>query len=440
MSKKLEFAARAVEPGAKLAPLCREFGITPPTGRKWRKRYLELGPAGLDEESRRPKTSPLSLAEELVAAVLEARDAHPTWGPRKLHELIRRRFGEQAPSESTVARVLRRFGRIRRRRPRPPLSIVEQAPSIRAEKPNDVWTIDFKGWWKSHDGERCEPLTIRDAYSRFILAVKLTRTSVEDVLYVCEQLFRKHGLPAAIQCDNGVPFINVRSRAGLSRLSAWWISLGIHIVRSRPGCPQDNGGHERMHRDIAYEVETSPAQTVEAQQRILDKWRQQFNRVRPHDALDGKTPAEVYRNSERRFHGPIAFAYPAHFVVKNVLANGVLTLARDKYYLSASLGSHSVGLEQLDELRWKVWFHDVDCGELEILPDWIDSVVPRKPSTPPNRRERHDARRRAARDEKRGQFDCEASASEAAHCPTAEPMVVPPPDGKWSVKFSETES
>ena len=146
MSRKLEFAERAVEPGAKLAPLCREFGITPPTGRKWRKRYLELGAAGLEEESRRPKTSPLSLAEELVAAVLEARDAHPSWGPKKLRDLLRRRFAEQTPSTSTIARILRRFARIQRRRRRAPLSFVERAPSVTAGKPNDVWTVDFKGW------------------------------------------------------------------------------------------------------------------------------------------------------------------------------------------------------------------------------------------------------------------------------------------------------
>jgi len=372
---KLEFAERATRPGAKLAALCREFGITRPTGRKWRRRYLELGPAGLEEESRRPKTSPLALAEDLVAAVLEAREAHPSWGPKKLHQLLRRRFGDNTPSRSTVARLLNRFGRIERRRKRPPINVVERAPNASALNPNEIWSVDFKGWWKSHDGSRCEPLTVRDAFSRFVLSVTLTRTTVHDVIPIFEALFRKHGLPAAIQCDNGNPFVNVRARGGLSRLSAWWVSLGIRIIRSRPGCPQDNGGHERMHRDIAREIESSPAQTTALQQRVLDKWRQEFNHVRPHDGLDGKTPAEVYRSSERRFQGPRPAIYPPHFVVHRVFRNGTMRLNGDSYFISNSLSGHEVGLEPLDTMRWKVWFHHLDCGELEALPKWIDDVV-----------------------------------------------------------------
>jgi transposase InsO family protein len=394
MSRKIDFVERARAPGAKLAPLCREFGISRQTGHKWLRRFEERGFEGLDEESRRPKTSPLAFTEELVVAVLEARDAHPNWGPKKIHLLLRRRFGEQAPSRSTVARMLRRFGRIRERRTRRPLSFVDKAPTVRAEQPNDVWTVDFKGWWRSHDGSKCEPLTVRDAFSRFVLAVTLARTSYKAVRPILEALFRKHGLPAAIQCDNGTPFVCARSRAGLSRLSAWWVSLGIRIIRSRPACPQDNGGHERMHRDIAGDVERAPAQNLAAQQRILDRWRQEFNQVRPHEALEGKTPAELYRPSERRHRDAVPATYPPHFVIKHVFNNGGLSINGDQYFVSLSLAGHDVGLEQLDELRWRIWFHDIDCGELEILPEWIDHFVPREPGCPPNRPKRHDARRR----------------------------------------------
>ena len=397
MSKKLEFAERAVMPGAKLAPLCREFGVTRPTGRKWRQRYLELGAAGLEEESRRPKTSPLSLAEEVVAAVLESRDAHPSWGPKKLHEVLRRRFGDQTPSRSTVARLLRRFGRVQKRRSRPTPSLVERAPNVSAQKPNEVWTVDFKGWWKSHDGARCEPLTVRDAYSRFVLTVTLMRPRVGEVTAVFEALFRKHGLPTAIQCDNGAPFIQVQARGGLSRLSAWWVSLGIRLVRSRPGCPQDNGGHERMHRDMAREVEATPAPNAQTQQRLLDKWRQEFNHVRPHEALEGKTPAAVYQPSERRYRGPIAFGYPSHFTVTKVFGDGHMIFARERYFVSASLAGHQIAIEELTEFRCKVWFHHIDCGELEVLPRWVDDFVPPLPSSPSKRSERHDAPRRAGR-------------------------------------------
>jgi transposase InsO family protein len=375
MSKKMEFVERAEVPGAKLAPLCREFGISRETGYKWLKRFRERGYEGLEEESRRPKTSPLAFAEELVVAVLETRDAHPSWGSKKIHAHLRRRFGDKTPSCSTVARLLRRFNRVRKRRARRPLSVVEHAPHVRAEKPNDVWTVDFKGWWKSQDGDRCEPLTIRDACSRFVFTVALKRPTVEEVKRVFEELFRKYGLPAAIQCDNGTPFINVRARAGLTRLSAWWVSLGIRVIRSRPGCPQDNGAHERMHGDIAAEVESAPAQTTAAQQRILDKWCREFNHVRPHEALGGKTPAEMYHRSERRFSRPLVPTYPPQFVIKRVHKHGSIKMAGDNHFLGASLAGQDIGLEPLDDLRWRVWFHHLDCGELEVVPAWIDDVV-----------------------------------------------------------------
>jgi len=165
-----------------------------------------------------------------------------------------------------------------------PISVVERAPTVLAQAPNDVWTVDFKGWWRTLNGERCEPLTVRDAFSRYVLATVACSTKLRDVRPIFERLFARHGVPKAIQCDNGVPFVSVRSRAGLSTLSAWWVSLGIRLVRSRPGCPQDNGGHERMHADVRADVQRHPAATREQQQRQLDRWRQEFNHVRPRCA------------------------------------------------------------------------------------------------------------------------------------------------------------
>jgi transposase InsO family protein len=397
MSKKMEFAKRVTESGAKLAALCREFGISRQTGHKWRKRYLELGVDGLEEESRRPKASPLSLAEELVLAVVAARDAHPTWGPKKLHVLLRRKFGDKTPSTATVARILRRVGRIQKRRRRAPMCVVEAAPNVSATKPNELWTVDFKGWWKTQDGSRCEPLTVRDAFSRFVFTVTLTSTTVEAVRDIFERLFRKHGLPDAIQCDNGSPFANATARGGLTRLSAWWVSLGIRVVRSRPGCPQDNGAHERMHRDIAAEIEKAPALSLAAQQRILDGWRVEFNHVRPHEALGGKTPVELYAKSERRYRKPLVPVYPPHFIVKVVARHGAFCLDGEPYFVSVTLGCQAIGLEQLDEVRWRVWFHHLDCGELEMLPQALSSFVPPLTPRPSNGLERHDARRRVMR-------------------------------------------
>jgi putative transposase len=299
MSLKIELVERHLA-GEALAPLCREAGVSRTTGHKWVKRFKEMGHAGLEEVSRRPRSTPLATAEDLVLATLEAREIHPRWGPQKLHVLLRRRFGEQTPSVRTIARILKRANKVRERRRRAPISVVEQVPALAATEPNEVWTADFKGWWLTRDGSKCEPLTVRDSASRFVLAIEASSTACAPTRKLFEQLFRKHGVPKAIQVDNGTPFISVTSRMGLSALSAWWVSLGIRVVRSRPGCPQDNGGHERMHRDVCAEVQAEPAETLKEQQQLLDRWRQEFNHVRPHQALGGKTPGDVYKVVHRR--------------------------------------------------------------------------------------------------------------------------------------------
>lgn len=368
MSLKIEFVERAAK-GEKVAVLCREFGVSRQAGHKWIKRFKELGYDGLEEQSRRPKTTPLATAEELVMAVLEARDAHPRWGPRKLEPLLRRRFGDQTPSVRTIARILKRANKVRERRRRRPPNVVERAPQVQANVPNDVWTVDFKGWWRSLDGERCEPLTVRDAYSRFVLDIVICRPTFADVQKVFERLFRKYGVPSAIQCDNGTPFVSVRARGGISRLSAWWMSLGIRLVRSRPGCPQDNGGHERMHADVRGDVQCRPAATVDAEQRRLSRWRQEFNHVRPHDALDGKVPADVYKVAEPRRPRAVAFVYPAHIYTRRVYSDGDVGFRSDKVFISEALAGHEVGLEVIDAMHVRAWFRDLDLGVLETIPE-----------------------------------------------------------------------
>jgi transposase InsO family protein len=375
MGLKIDFVERA-EKGEKIAALCREFGISRTSGHKWLKRYRELGHRGLDEESKRPKSAPLATAEDLVMAILEARDAHPRWGPRKLEVVLKRRFGATTPSERTIARVLRRANKVRKRRKRAVVDVVDHAPRVVATACNDVWTVDFKGYWRARDGSRCDPLTVRDACSRFVLAIDLCRATTEAVREIFERLFTKYGVPSAIQSDNGVPFVSVKARGGISTLSAWWMSLGIRILRSRPGCPQDNGGHERMHADVAADVEERPQTTAEAQQRALARWRQEFNHVRPHDALSGKTPAEVYVVKERRKPCVLAFAYPRHYAVRRVSTAGMVKLAGEKYFVSGSLAGHYVGIETADSLRSRVWFRDLDLGPIELLsPNVIDDVA-----------------------------------------------------------------
>src|SRR6185436_2042944 len=324
MSQKLEFVERATKPGARVSALCREYGISRETGYKWLNRFKRDGPDGLEERSRRPHASPLATAEELVAAVVEMREAYPRRGPKKLFVLLERKFGAATPSVATITRILTRFGMVRRksRFGRPP-SIVERRPDVRACACNEIWTVDFKGWWRARDGQRCEPLTVRDAFSRYVLAIKVMKSpSMEAVRAVFEQLFRRYGVPASIQCDNGAPFICVQSRGGLTRLSAWWVSLAMKVIRSRPGCPQDNGGHERMHRDMAADPQTLPAGSMAAEQKACDKWRLDFNHVRPHEALGGRVPADVYKPSQRRLRSACRYLYPSGWIVRTVTDRG----------------------------------------------------------------------------------------------------------------------
>ncbi len=378
MSLRIEFVERA-KAGESIAALCREFKVSRTTGHKWFKRFQARGYEGLEDESRRPKSAPLATGEELVMAILEARDRHSRWGPRKLHCLLHRRFGDQTPSERTIARVLKRADKVRERRSRRKPSLVDRAPQVQAAQPNEVWTVDFKGWWRAQDGQRCEPLTVRDAFSRFVLAVHICRPTTVAVRELLERLFTRHGVPKAIQCDNGEPFVSVRSRGGISQLSAWWMSMGIRMVRSRPGCPQDNGGHERMHADIAAERQSRPAATLDAQQRELDRWRQEFNHVRPHDALGGKTPADVYKPAERRRPLVRSFEYPPGLSTVNVHRQGTFAWCGTFYFLSASLRGMLVGIQPIDLLHVRVWFRDVDLGTVEIVPAVDDSTFLQPP-------------------------------------------------------------
>jgi transposase InsO family protein len=393
MSEKLEFIEKASVPGANISALCREYGISRQTGHKWLRRFRKHGYRGLSEQSRRPLSSPLTTGEEIVVKIVELRERHSTWGAEKIAGVLERTLGEVAPSRSTVARILERLGKTRRRRPRVRIWTVDGRPRVEVTAPNDLWTIDIKGWWRAKNGDKCEPLTVRDAFSRKVLAVSLlARTGTTQVKRVLWDVFKRHGLPATIQCDNGSPFVNVRARGGITKLSAWLISLGIRLVRSRPGCPQDNGGHERMHRDLA-ELELRPARTRGAQQRECDRWMIDFNEVRPHEALGGKTPSEVYRDSERRSLEPLVPSYPPEWMTRRVSRNGNISVDDDSVFISSALIGYVIGLQQQDALRWQAHFFGVDLGAVEIVPSIGDlyssdrvsaspvaSVITRQPS------------------------------------------------------------
>jgi hypothetical protein len=255
--------------------------------------------------------------------------------------------------------------------------MVEKAPEYKPGEPNDLWTIDFKGWWRVGTGNRCEPLTVRDAFSRYVLQDAHCSPTTAEVHRHMERLFRKYGVPRAIQCDNGPPFVSVRSPAGISRLSAWWISLGIVVVRSRPACPQDNGGHERMHRDIKAEVQRHPSNDLASEQRRLARFRQEFNHVRPHQALNGRTPAEVYRPTEKRKMVPIEHVYPDGIQPTLVYSCGSFLYQGQKYYISDCLRGYRIGIQYVNPLQVRAWFYEIDLGIIEVEPAVDDSIFDR---------------------------------------------------------------
>jgi len=325
---------------------------------------MERGLGGMDDESRRPHGHALGLAEEVVCAIVSLKTAHPHWGPRKIRALYERKEGGEVPSESSFKRVLDRAGLVERRRLRKRMGSARLAQGRKALAPNEVWSVDFKGWWKDREGLRVEPLTIRDERSRMLLEMRILDSSrTEDVRACFERLFERHGLPEVIRSDNGSPFASSKGLLGLSRLSAWWVALGIGLERSRPGCPQDNGAHERMHLDIRRELQ---AVRIGREQEAFDLWRQQYNHERPHEALGMLTPAEIYRNSDRLWTGtPDDIDYGAIDKRKVAVGTGCIRYGGELIQISTALSGWSVGLSPLPNGLIEVWFAELLVGHID---------------------------------------------------------------------------
>jgi putative transposase len=369
MKLREEFVLRALEPAANVSELCRDFGISRKTAYKWVARFRERGVAGLDDLSRRPHNSPLRVDAEMAIECVRLRRIHPHWGPKKLRAILLRSFGkERAPSVRTIARIVERAGEppIRKRRPST-TTAPTQSPSVIATAPNDVWTADFKGWWRTGDSARAEPLTIRDAHSRFILAIQLMhKTDITSVKDTFERLFERHGLPACIQVDNGSPFISMRARGGLTALSAWWVALGIRLVRGRLGHPEDNGAHERMHADMRFELEDEACANLPAQQAACDRWRQEFNHVRPHEALEQRVPADIYRKSDRQYRGVRRPSYPAAFTLRKVDSSGGVKLNGVRFRVGEALRERTIGILPVSKDTFRIQYYELDLGQVVV--------------------------------------------------------------------------
>ncbi len=362
MNQRTEFVLRALH-SDHFRGLCQEYGISSKTGYKWRERFLQFGLNGLVDESRRPQNSPKGLGEGVVCEMVRLKQAHRAWGPRKIRALYERVHGAPLPSESSFKRVLERAGLVEPRRVRPRQEAGRLFSGRRAQGPNEVWTIDFKGWWYDRQNQRCQPLTVRDEHSRYVLEMRsLPDAGTRTVRQCLERLFEREGLPEAIRSDNGAPFAGSQGLLGLSRLSAWWVVLGIDLERGRPACPQDNGAHERLHLDIRRELQ-SPGVVIG--QELLDQWRHSFNPERPHEALGMRCPAELYQSSARKYEGtPKDLSYP-QMLARRVKRDGTIMWHRQWIFISGALAGWSVGLEPSTPGQWNVWFGRLLLGQLD---------------------------------------------------------------------------
>jgi transposase InsO family protein len=353
--------------GWTMSEVCAAFGISRKSGYKWLQRYQDAGLDGLRERSRAPLHHPNATLPALVRQVIALREQHRFWGPRKLVAALHRAQPEtEWPAPSTAGAIVKRAGLVApRRRRRGAVGVARPALSTPTH-PNQVWAVDYKGWFRLGDGQRCDPLTISDLFSRYLLACqRVPRLSAHCARPVFERAFREYGLPHAIRSDNGSPFASA-GLGGLSRLSVWWIKLGIGLERIVPGRPDQNGRHERMHRTLKRETAVPPCANGTAQQRRFNRFRSVFNSERPHEALNDAVPAQWYHPSARAYPTTIAeVGYPSHFEVRRVRTSGEIKWQGTCVYLSEALVGEPVGLDAVSDRHWKISFGPVELGLLD---------------------------------------------------------------------------
>jgi transposase InsO family protein len=354
-----------------MTELCEHYGVSRPTGYKWIQRYQATGDAGLRDLSRAPHSCPHRTDASTERLIVLLKKSHG-WGARKLRRLLIGRLPRpDVPSRSTVFDILKRHGLVKSRRRRTRWKHPGAAP-LRTDGPNQVWTIDFKGQFRTRDGKYCYPLTLLDHYSRYLLCCHgLLNVKTGGARATLERVFKERGLPAAIRSDNGVPFASTGIH-GLCELNVWWMKLGIVHQRIRPSSPQENGAHERMHRTLKAETTRPPAATLRGQQWKFDRFQQEYNVDRPHEALDDQPPAAHWVPSPRSYPGRLAAPeYPKHFELRRVSNSGEFKLGRKHRFLSQALGGEWVGLEALDDGVWNVIYYNTLLGRLNEHTDKI---------------------------------------------------------------------
>jgi putative transposase len=361
MDERLRFVARLLD-GEKMAVLCREFDISRKTGYKIFERYKNCGLQGLTDRSRRPYRQANKLPLQIEKLIVRLKREHPSWGAPKIREKLKRHHDDfQTPAISTVHAVLDRHGLVNHGRKR---RYKAQGTALsRPLSPNDLWCADYKGEFMLADKRYCYPLTITDFATRYLLGCEALSSTQESYAFsVFERVFKEFGLPKAIRTDNGVPFASPHALFGLSKLSVWWLRLGIAIERIKPGHPQQNGRHERMHLTLKKEATKPAAQNFLQQQARFDTFMDGFNRERPHQALDMKYPAELYQASPRRYRGLTELNYPFHDRTLTVTQCGRLCIGKRKINLSTVFAGQNVGVKQVSDRIWLVSFMQYDLG------------------------------------------------------------------------------
>ena len=366
MEERLRFVARLLD-GERMSDVCRQFGISRKTGYKIFDRYRQEGVEALTDRSRRPVRYANQLPEQVERLIVGLKRDKPHWGARKIRELLLRKLAGdvRVPARSTVHAVLDRHGlvsRARRRRNR-----AEGTPLSIAASPNDLWCADFKGEFKLGNGRYCYPLTVTDQASRYLLLCEaLDSTREGPVIEAFAGLFRQHGLPAAIRSDNRLPFASPNGLYNLSKLSVWWLRLGLQLERIKPGQPHQNGRHERMHLTLKKETTRPPGANSLQQQARFDAFISEFNQERPHQALDMRCPGELYTPSVRPYDGLPEVEYPFHDRDVLVTACGRICMHRKKINISTVMAGQRLGIKEVDDGIWLVSFMHYDLGYIDL--------------------------------------------------------------------------
>ncbi|HEY6255024.1 MAG TPA: IS481 family transposase [Xanthobacteraceae bacterium] len=366
MEERLRFVVQLLD-GEPMAEVCRAFGISRKTGYKIFERYKEHGLAALTDRSRRPVRYANQLPQQVESLILSLKRGKPHWGARKIRELLVRRLAGDVriPAKSTIHAVLHRHGLVKPiGRPR---NRATGTPLSAGAAPNQLWCADFKGEFKLGNGQYCYPLTVTDHASRFLLLCEALESTREDLAFTAfQQLFAERGLSGAIRSDNGVPFASPNALFNLSKLAVWWLRLGVAIERIKPGRPQQNGRHERMHLTLKKEATRPPGMNSLQQQDRFDAFLHEFNSERPHEALAMKCPAEVYSPSTRPYNGLPDLAYPFHDRDILVTACGRICMHRKKINISTVLAGQMLGIKEVDDGIWIVSFMSYDLGYIDL--------------------------------------------------------------------------